>query len=302
MQYLTAMVYEAGGDRANADVSYRVALSEYRELSAVYGIAVPALLPCDGAAASAAVGDAVAADTMRSRCPPPPPDTCGVVNLFLECGYVAHKQERKIVIPMFKSDDASDADALAEVLAAREGLEVSSYRGDRKVDYMLKVAMPVIVPTPVPWAFAEVTPLWRPDSTGASPPFGTERKAAVRTDVVENVDAYALAAFEESYGRILLRTIARALAKYAAKKGADSKDETLGWVVNWFNVLTETADTREWTTLPERILMARLILPPGRYDLRVRLVDAAGREVNRFVIEDVRVARRRTAFLNHRVF
>lgn len=302
VQYVTGMVYQAAGDWANADVSYRVALAEYKNLAADYGVTVPQHLACDGAAVSASLGDAVAADTMKAGCPPPVPEGSGVVNLFLECGYVAHKQERKIALPVFTSDDSGDSEALAEVLAAREGRDVVSYQGDRKVDYILKVAVPVLVPTPVPWEYAVVRPVWRPDSLGAPSPLDPVPGDGVRTDAVENIDAFALAAYDEGFGNMLARTVARALVKYAAKKGADSKDETLGWVVNWFNVLTESADTREWTTLPERILMTRLVLSAGSYRLRVRLIDATGGTVSEFDIDGVTVAPGKTLFLNHRVF
>jgi hypothetical protein len=133
------------------------------------------------------------------------------------------------------------------------------------------------------------------------PPLAIE-DMAVCAEVVENLDAYSTAAFEESYGKVLFRTIVRALSKYAAKQGASNKDEALGWLVNWFNVATESADTRGWTTLPEKILTARLILPEGSYDVRVELRDALGRTIDSLTIQGVYVEAGRTTFLNHRIF
>jgi len=306
IQYLTAMVYRAAREWTDADVSYRVAASEYQELAADYGVEPPSLLYCDMMETARALGYDSYPDSAFADCPRAPEPGEGVLNLFLECGYVAHKQERKLVLPIFKKDDTSDVDALAEVLAAREGVAVASYDGDRKIDYVLKVAVPVMIPTPVQWDYAVIRPQWRaplePDSALAEEVPPTFDDVDYRTDVVENVDSYALAAFEEAYGKMLFRTIVRALTKYAAKEGASNEDEALGWVVNWFNVATETADTREWTTLPEKILMARLILPAGRYDLRIRLFDGDGRHVDDVIIEDVFIGPGRTAFLNHRVF
>lgn len=306
IQYLTGMVYGAARELNDADVSYRVAAAEYEALAGDYGVEAPLLLFCDGRETAQLLGDVSPDDSVDVACPPSPAPGEGVLNLFLECGYVAHKQERKVILPIFKDDDSSDVDALAAVLAAREGLAVVSYQGDRKIDYVLKVAVPAIVPTPVRWDYAVIRPQWKSPPDGeaggdeSAPP--AVDGAGVPTDVVENVDSYALAAFEEAYGKMLFRTIVRALSKYAAKKGASSKDEALGWLVNWFNVVTESADTREWTTLPEKILMARLILPAGRYDLRVGLFDASGHRVDRLVIEDVIIDSGRTAFLNHRIF
>jgi hypothetical protein len=185
-------------------------------------------------------------------------------------------------------------------------VESAAYDGNRKLDYVLKVAVPVMVPTPVPWDYAVIRPAWkRPageDARDDVPAALSAGRARVRTDVVENVDSYALAAFEEAYGKIVFRTILRALTKYAAKEGASEKDEALGWMVNWFNAATETADTREWTTLPEKILMARLVLPAGRYDLRVELCDDSGRRVGNLLIEDVVIDPGRASFVNHRIF
>jgi hypothetical protein len=306
IQYLTGLVYRAASELNDADVSYRVAAAEYEELAIDYGVEVPSLLYCDRRETALLLGDTAPDDTIDVACPESPAPDQGVLNLFLECGFVAHKQERKVVLPIFKDDDTSDVDALAEVLAAREGVAVVSYEGDRKIDYVLKVAVPAVVPTPVPWDYAVIRPQWKapPDSGsgGDETLIPVTDKVGFRAEVVENVDSYALAAFEEAYGKMLFRTVVRALAKYAAKEGASSKDEAFGWLVNWFNVVTETADTREWTTLPEKILMARLVLPAGRYDLSVGLFDASGRIVDRLVIENVVIDPGRTAFLNHRIF
>jgi hypothetical protein len=298
IQYFTGMVYRVSSELADADVSFRVAMAGYEELAGDYGIGIPGPLRCDAAHTARMLGDA-GADTSMLDCPDASlPDT-GELNLFLECGYVAHLQERNLVLPVFKDDDAEDVDAFAEVLAAREGVTVAQYRTNSKVDYVLKVAMPVLVPTPVPWEYAVVTPVRRlTDRTAGNPRFDETAFAGI----VENVDAYAAADFEEAYGRVLFRTIVRGLTKYAAKQGVSKKDEGLGWLVNWFNVATETADTRTWSTLPEKILMSRLVLPAGVYDLQVDLYNSLGRRVDRLIIEEVAVTNGRATFLNHRIF
>jgi hypothetical protein len=50
----------------------------------------------------------------------------------------------------------------------------------------------------------------------------------------------------------------------------------LGFLVNAAGALTEAADTRSWETLPEKIYVADLTLPPGEHDLRVLFQDAQG--------------------------
>src|SRR3989304_5630507 len=45
-------------------------------------------------------------------------------------------------------------------------------------------------------------------------------------------------------------------------------------------LVTERADTRSWLTLPARIHLARLPLPPGTYTVKVDLLGDAGRIVS----------------------
>jgi hypothetical protein len=46
--------------------------------------------------------------------------------------------------------------------------------------------------------------------------------------------------------------------------------------VNLLGVITESADTRSWTTLPRSIELARLDLDPGKYKIDVDVVDPRG--------------------------
>ena len=295
VQYLTAMVYRAAYDLTDAEVSFRVAVDAYRELKDTYLVDAPEMLFCDAAETAAVLGDAEAAEEYASHvdCGEPSPMGLGTLNLFLECGYVPHKKEENLFLPIYKDDDPDDHQALAVTLAGRRH---SARRSGVKVDYLLRVAMPVLESTPAPFDYAVVRPV------AQSPSLDRPQGMSAQTVLVENLDPLAHMAFQEKEGRILIRAIVRNLAKYAAKKGADKKDEGLGLLVNIFNVATETADTRSWSTLPEKILMTRLVLPEGVYDLKVDLFDAAGGERGTFTIPGVEFHKGRTSFLNHRVF
>jgi hypothetical protein len=41
-------------------------------------------------------------------------------------------------------------------------------------------------------------------------------------------------------------------------------------------IVSERADTRSWSLLPGNILMARLLLPPGKHDLKATYYDHSG--------------------------
>lgn len=93
------------------------------------------------------------------------------------------------------------------------------------------------------------------------------------TDLVENVDSLAMDALEKQKPLILARAIARAVIKTKTGKEVDSRNDALGLVVNLANAITDRADTRSWSTLPNRICLARLPLAAGRHQVRVELLD-----------------------------
>jgi tetratricopeptide (TPR) repeat protein len=293
LQYLSALVYEAYGERADADVSLRVALQSYQELGETYDIPIPSSLYRDLVENAEYFGDAQAAEQYRSECSALPaagtgPDS-GILNLFVECGYVPGKREDILSLPIFKKDLEKDIDdeRFAEVLMKRRGMDRPA---EVKVDYWLKVAVPALQVEPPGIGGVEITV---PGSGAGS----------VAATPVANLDVLASRAFEEKEGRIYLKTIARALTKYLAKKKAENgKGEIAGWVVNIFNVATETADTRSWSTLPGRIFMGRLRLPQGTHDIELHLLDPSGRRADTVTIRGVAVKAHAQTFLNYRVY
>jgi len=96
---------------------------------------------------------------------------------------------------------------------------------------------------------------------------------SVTTDLVENVDTLAVNALAQQKPLILARAIARAMVKTRASKAADARDDTLGFMVNLANAITDRADTRSWSTLPNRICLARLPLAAGSHQIQVELLD-----------------------------
>ncbi len=292
LQYLTGMVYFDAGELSDADVSFRNALSAYGRLGSRYGVETPRSLYCDLADCAELIGDADAAAGYRDSI-----GGCdrlerqagsGTLNLFLECGYVSYKVEKNIVLPIYRDDSADgiETDGFAEELTMRYGRPVDS---NRKLDYLLRVAMPVMAPSDPPFMDAGIRVV-----VG-------DRVHRARAPVAENVDALVFEAFEAKSGMIMLKTISRSLAKYLAKKGAEEESLLAGWIVNLFNVATESADVRSWATLPQTIRMARLVLPEGTYALELTLHGWYREDDETFIIEDVEIISGRSTFLGLRV-
>jgi hypothetical protein len=298
LQYLTAMVYEAAGDRNDASVSYRVAVDGYERLAQDADVRAPRTLLCDAAENARRLGDFEAAGRYEEgaggECAGPQPGE-GVVNVFLEGGYVTHKYEESIAFPIYEDDDEDDEEKFAETLAKRR----HAARRDVKVSQIIKIAMPALADDPMPFRDA-VIHARRVGSEAAADESREAREA--RAVKAEDLAVYAHRAFAAKEGKILLRTIVRALSKAALQSKAGDKNAGFGVLVNVLNIATETADTRSWSTLPKRVDMARLRLPEGTWDLEVTLLDAAGKRFDSFAIRGVEIRSGESEFINYRVF
>jgi hypothetical protein len=188
------------------------------------------------------------------------------------------------------------------------------------LDYLLRVAVPQMMDVQCSIQGADVRAVAGSDTVRAPDPGDTMRPTTrigapspvVRAATVQNLSVLANHAFEEAQPAIITRAVVRALAKYIAKKKADKEEEKAdgkkekknplaGWLVQGFAFATEGADTRSWSLLPERILLARLELPPGRYRLDVRLLDANGQPAQNMSIPNVELKAGAVRLLSYRV-
>lgn len=293
LEYLTGMVYFAMAEYNDADVSLRIAMDAYDGSELTHGVSTPAQFYCDLLRSAEAINDGEALERYRETggCEnvEPPPVGAGVLNLFLESGYIAHKVEETVVLPIYKDEYSPDLDTgkYAHVLYDRYG-QPRDYK--RKLQYVLRVSVPAMVRTPFPYGDAEVRVVVDGE---------TRRSYA---GIVENLDVLAARAFDAKRGQIIVKTITRGLAKYLAKEGADEKDEVAGWIINAINVATENADVRSWVTLPSTIRMSRLVLPEGVHDVEIVLFDVFGQTDQSIVIPGVEIRAGETRFMNYRLY
>ncbi|HXV14478.1 MAG TPA: hypothetical protein VEC56_09760 [Candidatus Krumholzibacteria bacterium] len=276
VQYLTGLVYQMGGEREAAGVSYRVAAELYDGGGFAPVAPVPPSFFCDAADNAFTRGDREeeAAYAARARCAVGA-DT-GHVSVLIECGQIVRKRENSVVLPIFESDRWTDNEKFAHELSQRHGVH---YGPQVRVKYWLKVALPAL--ELMPPRYGGVVVRARPVEKGNA--------AETHATVVSNLDALAEQAFREKESTMFVRAIVRAIVKYLAHDAADDKDEGFGTLVNIFNVVTETADTRSWSSLPSRIYLARLDLPAGRYRVEVDLLGPDDRRARSLVFDDVTV-------------
>jgi hypothetical protein len=293
LEYLTGMVFAAAGAPDEADVSYRRALEAYRDTPQA-GDQLPPRLYCDLADIAGQLGDREEAARYRSEgscLPAPERRPPGTLRLFLECGYVAYRSANEIFLPIFKNEihDDMDVDAFATTLAGRHGMSPPAHV---EVEYLLRVSLPVLVDTPSGIQHARITAVAAGDTS----------RPHTYAVVASDVSARARRAFDAAQPSIFARAVARGLAKYLAKRKAEKQGGRLaGFAMNLAGVVTESADTRCWSLLPEKILLGQMDLPEGEYTLRVELLAPSGQPGDTFEIPGVRIASGRSTFLDSRV-
>ncbi len=97
-------------------------------------------------------------------------------------------------------------------------------------------------------------------------------------DNVEELDAIASSNLEDRRLRLIAKQAARLLAKGQLTEQAYKNFGPIGGIAaNVFSVVTETADTRSWTLLPEAYFISRLRLKPGAHTVKIETAGKTGR-------------------------
>lgn len=257
IEYLTGILYEWDGDVNDAFISYRNAVWGYWIYEQQFGIAGPLTLACDAMRTAADLGYTDVVDMftrdVRTACRAEPPEAARVV-VFLEQGFVPARQEWSVNIPILKSEAKE-----AHLHPYDFSLGVYSRIYGRAYDasdvaYFLRVALPV---------YPQV----------AAPPRArvlTLDSLQVEAYLAEDVFAVASKELSHDMPRIVAKTLARAIIKYAAAdKIEDKYGKVWGTIANIAGAATEQADLRTWLSLPHSIYIAEAYVKPGRHVLRV---------------------------------
>lgn len=290
MHYLAGLLFEWQGELNDAFISYRKAAESYERYEKEYGIPQPSSLKSDLLRAASALRfeeeyDYYLKKYGDSYVKPETDEESGELVLIHENGFAPNKDAIEIAFPILKVDKpGKDVGKYSRELSSR----ADHHYSDVEIEYMLRISIPTYESTRPRIAYMEVF---------------TSGNQRVSSEMVEDVEAIAMKNFVEDEPIILLRTIARGVVKYLAFKTAKKQAGDVGGIlVNVFNFATENADTRSWLTLPNSFGMARMSLPPGKYDLRLSFRDENGREVKSADLKGVEIRSNDFTFLNYRTF
>jgi uncharacterized protein len=265
VRYLNGMTYEEVGERDSARIDYRKAVDGYNAQSSFTGFGAPAALK---------------ADLERLENP--------------DAKNRAITRQKSDDVAAQSPDDRNNGevvfilhDGLGPTLA--ENIVRIANPDPQHGTAILSVAVPKFVQRPVPVSRFEL-------SEGAE---------AAPSELVDNFNAIAKKSLDARLPAITARAVARMVAKNAMARKAKNQSENQGAggllisiVTDVGAIVTERADTRNWSLLPGNILMARLVLPQGMHDLKATFYDSFGNIFATREYHAVKVAAGRKVFLS----
>ena len=277
-RYLGALFFERGGEFDAALVDYKKALSAYDLYADEFSVQRPRSLFANAERVARRLGR-WAEDDLRALGSPGAvreiPEGYGELVVLHYNGLSPVKDEDLIVIPF------SEAWALVLALQligdgeARDRIvEATTYASAIAGTDLVPVAFPKFVSRP--YSIARMEPRV-PGATQMTEP-----------ELVEDIGAIAVKDLKDRRARIYARSVARAAIKFAIQKGleeaarqASKRDngqnqmavaiQLLGTVGRF---VTEKADKRVWSTLPDEIWMTSMVVPAGRHHLEVDFLTA----------------------------
>jgi hypothetical protein len=268
VRYLTGMIYEELGEWSNAMIAYRKSYEAYLDYKNKYYVAAPSSLK--HALLRLAEQQGLSDELKRYK------KIFGIKDWKKETQY---QQSGELVLVMNEGLAPVKREHSINVLAPQ-------------TRQLVRIATPYYLPRVdrVGSVMVEVK-----DKSG-------HQVVAQSAELVEDVESIAVKTLESQMGVITTRAIARAVAKYKVTSNARKKDELVGFFSNVANVLTERADTRSWTTLPQKIYLGRLPLADGSYTVTVKFRSAAGHVIDQRTFNNIAIRAGRYHYLSlHRV-
>lgn len=307
-RYLTGILYEATGDVNNAFIAYRKAHEVYQRTVRWSGTPAPPALQADLLRVTDAAHLKEEHQQYLREFGEVAWRTASELQQFAQVvvisynGRAPRKEDQFIDLPI-------SLDALKLVLLTK-GAVGTSTQDSRAVESLLygisgqvvRVALPRLVPQKTRVAHEEVSLS------------GTSGSFSATTELAHNVTAVAEKSLADRYQSLAIKAVARAAVKFALAEGAGHGAQAIAGsdagplvgllirtLAKMLAIASEESDKRSWRMLPDEIQVARLWVPPGEYELRVRAVARDGGVVGREAVQTLTLRQGETRFVTQRV-
>ena len=282
-RYVSGILYESTGDVNNAFIAYRKAYETFEATRAWSYTPIPPQLREDLLRTAEALHFTQELAQYQSEFPDTKWESAQALQQLAHVvvisynGRAPRKEDQLIDLPI-------SLDALQLVVLNRGIFQPNRY-SNRGVDTVLyglngriaRVAVPRLITQKV------AAPI---DTVSLVQDNG--ERVTVKTELVHNVTALAGKALSERIAGITAKALARAATKFALAEGTTRAAQqaagndwgplvglVVGLLTKGFAVASEEADKRSWQTLPDEIHLARVWVPPGRYQVRGQLAGGA---------------------------
>ncbi len=275
-RYLSGIIYESTGDVNNAFIAYRNAYETYDGTRSWSDTAVPSQLRADLLRTAEALHFTQELAQYQQAFPDTKWETSQALQQLAQVvvisynGRAPRKEDQFLDLPI-------SVDALQLVLLNR-GFSQANRQSNRAVDTALYGLNGRVVRVALPRLARQKTQV-PVDTVNLIPDNGA--RVTLNTELVHNVTALADKALSERMVAITSKAVARAATKFAMAEAttrgaqqAAGKDAgpwvglLVGALTKGFAVASEEADKRNWQTLPDEIHLARVWVPPGRYQVQ----------------------------------
>ena len=275
-RYLSALLYESGGELDSAFVDYKKAVSAYRAYTANYLVTEPDTLMPNAERVATRLGEWALNDLHQLDAEVQPhllPPDAGEVIILHYNGLSPIKGQERYTIPC------------SEAWLLVGAFQVAASTGDEEdVNRAIAVASTIAGADIISVAFPVFVD--RPHEIVEMMPQASDALEISAPELVEDIGAIAVKDLADRIVRIRSKAIARAAVKYAIQKGAEATARLVGG--NYGDLLaaatslagniaryaSEQADKRVWSTLPDQIWMSSIVLPEGTHDLTIDFLNA----------------------------
>ena len=261
VRMLVGIFYEMGqtsADLNDAYISYSLAINGYNKEYQRFGLSVPAILVENALSAAEFMGTREQ-DELQQRLP------------LQQFPSLAERKEKAEVYGLHLNGRAPVKEPATIVFPMPDG-------------FLVKLAFPT---------YMDVQKRIIGGRLYAKPLEGDRAFDATFT-VAEPIDKIAKENLEDRKGRVIVKTVARVTAKYLAVKEAQKAarkagGQNYGALAGFLTGITgnilafasEEPDLRSWRTLPAEILITKLTLEPGTYQLWAECYDGSGKTVQK---------------------
>ena len=94
------------------------------------------------------------------------------------------------------------------------------------------------------------------------------------------VSEVAIRTYNDEIGKLIAKRVAGVVAKEVVSDQIRQKNKALGDIAGLIMHVSDQADLRHWSTLPESFQIAKVYLPVGEYEIEAIGLDGAGKETS----------------------